>query len=339
MDERWELLLVGAIFFFGIAVFFFMLAKFAIPYFRQRLERPGKSSDFETTLTLLQGLADELKRSGLATEFRATPVVNTNRRKQMEIIRSEVERLLKSIQRLGMSPPTGGLFSIQNNRTYPESEKTLGNFEHNSPRIESREIRGVINPEPTYGKISPSDPEVRSSQSSYGTEATGNTSTDASQRDFSYTNENNHVAGQTLEVSSQIRAEDEFTQLYNAAASDRSLRNRFWGRYDQYYSIGNSNALSLARGEEVGLDFRTKDAGDLLAFEVPNIDRYLVVPNFDTTVATTTINEGGYGFVFEGTEFDQSQSYSSVRVAKPAQFTRTGDVWTRVEPGRLELRS
>ncbi len=129
----------------------------------------------------------------------------------------------------------------------------------------------------------------------------------------------------------------QLVNLYNRGVDDRTARNEFWEKFS-ITRIGNNNAVAQRMGEVSEPDFRESGSGDFLAVQNDDNQTYLVVPLFDTTITSSTYNEGGIGFAFDCQNYNPQSAYSVVKVGKPALFKQEGERWFLVENGKGELR-
>ena len=103
--------------------------------------------------------------------------------------------------------------------------------------------------------------------------------------------------------------------------------------------IGNNNAVAQRMGEVSEPDFRESGNGEFLAVQDTDNQIYLVVPQFDTTVTSSTYNEGGIGFAFECRNYNPESSYSIANVESPAIFQLDREKWLLTTPGSLTLQN
>ncbi len=141
-----------------------------------------------------------------------------------------------------------------------------------------------------------------------------------------------------FDVPELIDERDEFTNIYNSATDDRSVRQKLRDKY-QTFLFGNRNAFAQAQGTATKAEFYSNNSGDFIAVQSSNGFEFLVVPQFDITINDTTFNEGGFGYVFDCIGYQEGGSYSDFQVVHPAIFEQKGDYWHFRKKGELKLSS
>ena len=137
-----------------------------------------------------------------------------------------------------------------------------------------------------------------------------------------------------------------FTGEYNALADKtgielRNARAEFFQRY-QVRTFSCVNADARVKTPAPPPEFRDRDGGDFWAIpsalvsSSANENTYVVYPNVALRYTDNHHFERALGEVFNS-NFLTGHTYSKIRVEQFAVFTCSGNVWTRLQKGRLRL--
>lgn len=127
----------------------------------------------------------------------------------------------------------------------------------------------------------------------------------------------------------------EIADLYNRAAADRSARDTFRASFS-VVRIGNIQAIAQRVGSSSDPKFRELDNGNFLAVEVGE-GRFLVVPQFDTSIDASAFNEGGFGFAFDCSGYSPELVFTRFQLVRPAVFCYENSEWLKIDQGKLIL--